>query len=470
MARRQLLTDEERQALLGIPPDADSLARLFTLSRVDRNLVAERRGDANRLGCAVQLALLRYPGTALGYLDQPPNALVSWMAGQLEIPAAAFAEYARRPQTMTDHARQLAATLRLRPPTMADLPPMIEAAADAARATDHGQPIASAVIAALRVGRIILPGAVVIERIAIAGRARARKRAADALVAGLSSEHLTKLDGLLVVDPSVGVTPFAWLKSMPIAPKADHIRELLDRLKLVRGIGVPAESSGHVHEGRLQQFVREGHASDAHQLGRYSEHRRRAILVATVLDLEARLTDAVLDMADKLIGGLFAKARNAARRRYAASASDVGRLMRLFHGTIGGVAAGQVGDADAFEAVDDAVGWPKLLRVREEVQELANLAGEDPLVRAADRWKTLRKFAPALIEALQFRSARAGDPMLAAHAAGGPQRVRQARSAAGRAHAVSQGMATSGDGGGRTEPAPLRDGGSRDAARQAALG
>ena len=60
------------------------------------------------------------------------------------------------------------------------------------------------------------------------------------------------------------------------------------------------------------------------------------------------------------------------------------------------------------------MGWPKLLRVREEVQELANLAGEDPLVRAADRWKTLRKFAPALIGALQFRSARAGDPMLAA--------------------------------------------------------
>ena len=34
-------------------------------------------------------------------------------------------------------------------------------------------------------------------------------------------------------------------------------------------------------------------------------------------------------MADKLIGGLFAEARNAARRGYAASASYVGRLMRL---------------------------------------------------------------------------------------------------------------------------------------------
>jgi hypothetical protein len=32
-------------------------------------------------------------------------------------------------------------------------------------------------------------------------------------------------------------------------------------------------------------------------------------------------------MADKLIGGLFAKARHATRRRYEASARDVGRLI-----------------------------------------------------------------------------------------------------------------------------------------------
>ncbi len=414
MARRQLLTDEERTALLGIPADPDSVARLFTLSRADRALVGARRSDANRLGCAVQLALLRHPGTALALLDQPVGALVAWMACHLDIPAAAYAEYARRSQTMTDHARQLATTLGLRVPTMADVLPMIEAAAEAARGTDSGRPIAAAVIAALRSAYIILSGAAVIERIAIADRARARKRAAAALVAGLSAEHLARLNGLLVINPSVGITPFAWLKAMLIAPKADHIRELLDRLHLVRGLSLPAENADRVHADRLQQFVREGFAADAHQLGRYADPRRHAILAATVLDLEARLTDAVLDMADKLIGGLFAKARNAARRRYAASTGDVGRLMRLFHGTIEVLAAAQQDDGDAFEAVDDAVGWHKLLRARDQVRDLVALAGEDPLVHAADRWKTLRKFAPVLIEALQFRTARPGDPMLAA--------------------------------------------------------
>ena len=84
------------------------MARCFTLSRADQELVAARRRDANRLGFAVQLALLRHPGMALAQMEQPVEPLVQWLAEQLEIPAAPFAEYARRPQTMTDHARLLA--------------------------------------------------------------------------------------------------------------------------------------------------------------------------------------------------------------------------------------------------------------------------------------------------------------------------------------------------------------------------
>ena len=105
----QLLTDEERQALFGIPADPDGLARRFTLSRADQDLVAARRGDASRLGFAVQLALLRHPGTTLANLDQPVEPLVAWLARQLEIPAAAFAALRAPP---ADHDRPRARARR----------------------------------------------------------------------------------------------------------------------------------------------------------------------------------------------------------------------------------------------------------------------------------------------------------------------------------------------------------------------
>ena len=44
MARRQLLTDEERRLLLGVPRDPDALARHYTFTRSDQDLVAGRRG------------------------------------------------------------------------------------------------------------------------------------------------------------------------------------------------------------------------------------------------------------------------------------------------------------------------------------------------------------------------------------------------------------------------------------------
>ena len=53
MASRQLLTDEERWLLLGVPHDPDSLARHYTFTRFDQELVVGRRGAANRLGFAV---------------------------------------------------------------------------------------------------------------------------------------------------------------------------------------------------------------------------------------------------------------------------------------------------------------------------------------------------------------------------------------------------------------------------------
>ena len=181
MARRQLLTDEERQALFGFPIDLDGPTRCFTLSRSGRKLVAERRNDTSRLGCAVQLALLRHPGTTLANLNQRVEPLVAWMAEQLDIPAGAFARYSQRPQTVTDHARKLAPALGVRLATAVDLPLIVEAAAEAARGTDAGAPIAAGVVVALRRARILPPAVAVIERTAIAGRARAPQRAEETL-------------------------------------------------------------------------------------------------------------------------------------------------------------------------------------------------------------------------------------------------------------------------------------------------
>lgn len=412
MGRRDLLTEDERRALFGVPEDHAALVRLYTLSRADLDTIRAKRGDANRLGTAVQLALLRHPGFAFASRDIPAH-LVAFMAAQIGVPTAAFADYGTRSQTVSDHARGLMATLNMRPSAETDFLSMIEAAAVAAWPTDRGVPIATGIIDALRAERILLPTPGRLERAGIAGRAQARMRTYAALLDSLSAERLAGLDALLVVGAS-GVTPLAWMREIATAPKADNVRGLIERLQFVRGIGIAADAAGRVHPDRFRQLVREGRVSSAQLLGTYTSARRRATLAAVVIDLEARLIDAALDMADRMIGGSFTRGGNAKKRVFAATTRDVGRLMALFHRTIDALGAAQEDGLDAFAAVDQAVGWDKLLRARPEVAVIAKLAGEDPLVRAADRWVTLRKFAPALLEAIDFKAARGSGATLAA--------------------------------------------------------
>jgi hypothetical protein len=336
------------------------------------------------------------------------------VAEQIGVPTVVLQDYARRPQTSTDHTREIAATLGMRPPSSADLPLMVEAAARSAWATDKGLPIALGIIEALHAGHVLLPAPTVIERVGVAGRARARCRTAGALLAGLSSEQFVQLDALLILDPIKAVTPLVWLKAMPAAPSASHIRELVDKLSFVRGLGIDPGCAARVRPDRLRQVVREGRTSLAYLLDRYATHRRRAILVALVIDLEEQLTDAVIGMTDKLIGNALARAKNKKERRYATTAKDVGRLMRLFHSTIEALCEAAETGNDALSMIEERVGWPKLLHARNEVAELAELADEDPLIKAAERYATLKKFAPAVLEALDFKAARSDDQTLAA--------------------------------------------------------
>ena len=410
MRKHTLLTDIERQRLVGIPSDRDELARLYTLDGADLDLIRLRRQSRNRLGAALQLALLRHPGTSLAqHLQQSdgvPLELVGYLAAQLGLSPDALADYATREQTMTDHARQLAAALNLRGPVRSDVPAMIEAATGAARATDAGAVIALGVMDALRADGILLPSISTIERAGLAGRARARKRAAAAMTEGLSADQLRALDALLSDNTAVGAVTLTWLRTIPIVAKPDNLRSIFERLRVVRTLALPITVGDDVHLERRRRFVREGRASPAYMIERYAEGRRHAILAAAVHDLEGRLTDAALDMADKLIGGLFRRARNRQARRYSATTAQVARLMRLFRGTIDALAGAVEDGSDPIDAVDETVGWATLIRARPDVASIADTATEDPLIAAGDHYATLRKFAPLLIEALEFRSLR----------------------------------------------------------------
>lgn len=103
MPRRSLFTPTERAGLFGFPASEDELIRHYTFSEPGLSMISQRRGDHNRLGFAVQLCYLRYPGFALPTDAEPPEPLLACVCKQLRIGPEILTQYAQRRSLAIGH-------------------------------------------------------------------------------------------------------------------------------------------------------------------------------------------------------------------------------------------------------------------------------------------------------------------------------------------------------------------------------
>ena len=65
MPRRSILTKRQQALLLDLPTDAASLHAHYTLDDFDLEQIGQRRRAQNKMGFALLLCALRYPGRLL---------------------------------------------------------------------------------------------------------------------------------------------------------------------------------------------------------------------------------------------------------------------------------------------------------------------------------------------------------------------------------------------------------------------
>jgi TnpA family transposase len=414
MPPRILLSSEQRTRLFAIPSESVEMVRHYVLGGEDLALIQTKRRSINRLGFAVQLCLLRYPGLGMGPAEQPPEAMIAFVADQLSVPAAAFADYAQRDQTRREHAVELQRYLSLRSFGLADWRACLRVGTDAAWATDRGEPIVQRMLAHLRANGVLLPTAAVLERIGLAARARARKKTFETLAAGLSDSERDTLMGLLAVDPELRRSRFAWLRDYSESPAPSNIIELLDRLEYARGLGIDPARAGRIHAARLARLIDEGAIMTVQHIADLEPARRTAILAVQAASLKTRLADATLAMFEKYMGTLFSRARNRDEKRFQATRRDVAKALILFRRTIAALRHAKEAGEDGVAVVEREIGMKQLDGVLSVIGAVTDVADQDILVTAAERYAVLRRFSPRFLAAFDFRSNTPNDPVLAA--------------------------------------------------------
>ncbi len=197
MPRRSILSAAERESLLALPDSKDDLIRHYTFNDTDLSIIRQRRGPANRLGFAVQLCYLRFPGVILGVDELPFPPLLKLVAAQLKVGVESWNEYGQREQTRREHLSELQTVFGFRPFTMSHYRQAVQMLTELAMQTDKGIVLASALIGHLRRQSVILPALNAVERASAEAITRANRRIYAALAEPLADAHRRRRDDLL---------------------------------------------------------------------------------------------------------------------------------------------------------------------------------------------------------------------------------------------------------------------------------
>lgn len=414
MPRRKLLTTAQRDDLLAFPDDESELIRLCTLSADDLAFVRAHRGEHNRLGIAVQLCYLRFPGRTLSAGEAPHAPVLGMVAAQLDLPPGLWDHYAIRDETRREHVLEVLARLGLESFRRSHGRNLVTWLTPLAMQTTQGFVLAQALVAELRARRIVLPPIRVLELLCAQAATRAQREVFRLLTEPLSAEHRQQLDGLLVVAPGRSISALAWVRQPPGAPGARNIMGHIARLEAVRALGLPAAIGHRVHQNRLLRLAREGAQTAVYQIVEYETNRRYATLVAIALETMATLTDEILDLNDRLIGSFFTRARNRFAKDFAESGKAINDKVRLF-GKVGtALIDARASGADPFEAIEAVLPWDDFAATVREAGTLARDESFDHLHLVGDYYSQLRRYEPAFLSMFEFHGAPVAAPLLAA--------------------------------------------------------
>jgi TnpA family transposase len=282
---RELLTPSQRKQLFEIPEymEKRELARYYLLSDEEKQIIKQQRGAPNRLGFAVQLAYLRFPGRPLAMGEQVPGFILDYIAEQIGISPLAMQQYATRDETRREHLSRIRKIFGYRTFTPQTYKELARWLLSTAMGTDKGIILVESLIQEMRNQRIILPAIYAMEHLGWSVRERAKKLTYKQLTKGLTAEQCESLDRLLDLREGTKLSYLAWLRKPPHSLSSKSFHKILDRHDFIGQLQLPLDNGRDVHQNRLLQIAREGARYSNHHLARFQPLKRYATIMAFLM-------------------------------------------------------------------------------------------------------------------------------------------------------------------------------------------
>ncbi|UUA83276.1 Tn3 family transposase [Bacillus siamensis] len=413
---RELLTPEQRQSFMQIPEDEWILGTYFTFSKRDLEIVNKRRREENRLGFAVQLAVLRYPGWPYTHIKSIPDSVIQYISKQIGASPSSLGHYPQRENTLWDHLKEIRSEYDFVTFTLSEYRMTFKYLHQLA--LENGDPIhlLHECIDFLRKNKIILPAITTLERMVWEARAMAEKKLFNTVSKSLTNEQKEKLEEIITSQhPSESnKTILGWLKEPPGHPSPETFLKVIERLEYIRGMELETVQISHLHRNRLLQLSRLGSRYEPYAFRDFQKNKRYSILTVYLLQLTQELTDKAFEIHDRQILSLLSKGRKAQEEIQKQNGKKLNEKVIHFTNIGQALIKAKEEKLDVFKVLESVIEWNTFVSSVEEAQELARPADYDYLDLLQKRFYSLRKYTPTLLRVLEFHSTKANEPLLQA--------------------------------------------------------
>ncbi|CCH47872.1 Tn3 family transposase [Pseudodesulfovibrio piezophilus] len=414
MPRRTVLSSSQRTVFEVLPSVPDLLTRYYVLDEDELALISKCRRPRNRLGFALQLCLIKFPGRALRPDDEIPDSLVEFIAEQIEEESEVFCGYADRDQTRREHFKTLIEFFRLSRFGDSHYQEMVRWLTPIAVDNPKSTFLVGATLNELRRRKILHPALTVVERLVAQVKIQADRRVYNEVTGLLSDRHQADLKFWLNPRGEKSQSRLSWIRQPAGRPSPINVILIMEKLAAIRLLGLPSEVLDAVPTIRRKQLAQEGNRIAVHNLRMLNEQRRYTIMTVCLLEIQRSLMDEVVNMHDRIIGSLMRRSQRKQATQLQDDAKNIKTTVNVFSKLGQALIKAREEHLDPWELIEAELSWDDFRATVEAAENLSQPQRFDYLHYVDTSFNQIRRYAPTMLEHFDFRASSGGRDVLTA--------------------------------------------------------
>ncbi len=415
MARRTILTDRQRASLFDLPTDEAQFLKHYILSDEDLAHIRKRRRPENRLGFALQLCALRFPGRLLQPGEFIPESLLAFIGAQLGFTGDELLQYAQRRQTRYQHSSALQKIYGyyvFDGEVRKEFENWLQKAAQQARSN---QGMAEMFLDKCRSMNIIIPAISTVERLCADALVFAERHICKTITSRLSGENQLNLQTLLNETEMNGrITRFVWLRQCEPGSNSSAANRLLDRLEIIRSINISTSIIAGLPGHRIAELKRQGERYYADDIRKQPKDRHFAILAVCIIEWEAMLVDAIIETHDRIVGKTYKSAEKISNLQIQSEQEAIGSTLKSFSKIGKHLILANENNERLDDVITDSIGWEHFAGLVDLAARLTQTVSADPLDYITTGHARFRRYTPRFLDLMKINGKSVVKPLLLA--------------------------------------------------------